>query len=291
MANEVKEFASAVIKEAPKLVSKASGKLQAAIKKKGAEGPVCCTPSDYLPVIYGITGKKISILSDLNQIIVQARDLLAEPPGNNHWLPYLGHALDAGIASLFAEEIIEAVDINPDSNSSDGLWLGAPSDDIVQTCGLQIINGAMKGFATLIGAAPSTDKAKQIAQELKEKELYIFLVGQDKEESMGRQLRQAGINLGWDEHIIPFGRQTSSIVHVFGFLTRIAIIHGKIKPGDLKGIYAFLKEKVFGFFMILDQVDNEKYAMAAAANSFGFLTMAQEYVPQLLPIHTLHRLR
>ena len=37
-----------------------------------------------------------------------SKDLLPPVPRSQHWVPYLGHTLDAGIATLFAGEIIEA---------------------------------------------------------------------------------------------------------------------------------------------------------------------------------------
>ena len=35
--------------------------------------------------------------------------LLPPAPADALWLPYLGHALDAGMAALFADEIIEGI--------------------------------------------------------------------------------------------------------------------------------------------------------------------------------------
>ena len=63
----------------------------------------------YLPVIYGLTGEKVEKLSDMDRVLGYARDLLPEVPTEKLWLPYLGTTLDAGIASLLAEECIEAM--------------------------------------------------------------------------------------------------------------------------------------------------------------------------------------
>ncbi len=292
MAKEVKEFAAVVINEAPELISLAKSKLKEAIEKKGPDEPVVLTETDYyLPVIYGSTGIKVSRLADLDPIIEHANELLYKPPGDKLWLPYLGHALDAGIAALIAQEIFESADHALGFNRKDKLWLGAPPDKIIKKHGSKILNKPTSGFAVLIGGAPSTDIAKQITSELKDSGFYVFLAGQDDGISMAGQLAEAGIPMGWDDYLVPFGPRTSSLAHVFGFLTRLAIMLGNAEPGNFQTIYEFLKERVFGFFMVLDQLDDEKYAMAAAGTMFGFLTMAQEYVPQLLPIHTLHRLR
>ena len=41
----------------------------------------------------------------------QAKNLLHPLPTDSHWTPYLGETLDCGMATLFAEEIIEALRI------------------------------------------------------------------------------------------------------------------------------------------------------------------------------------
>ncbi len=58
----------------------------------------------YLPVIYGLTGEKVEKLSDMDRVLDYAADLLPEVPTEHLWLPYLGTTLDAGIATLFADE-------------------------------------------------------------------------------------------------------------------------------------------------------------------------------------------
>jgi acetyl-CoA synthase len=60
-------------------------------------------------VIYSLTGMKVETLEDMKKPLEFARKLL--PPhvkGKNH-LPYLGPLLDAGMAAIFAFEIMEAL--------------------------------------------------------------------------------------------------------------------------------------------------------------------------------------
>jgi acetyl-CoA synthase len=89
----------------------------------------------YLPVIYSLLGLKVETLEDIQKPLEVARKLL--PPhikGMNH-LPYLGPLLDAGMATLFAFEIREALrylnepdfylhseDIDEEAGK---IWLGA----------------------------------------------------------------------------------------------------------------------------------------------------------------------
>ena len=43
----------------------------------------------------------------LTELLQAARDLLPPVPDEKMWVPYLGHTLDAGMATLFVDEVIE----------------------------------------------------------------------------------------------------------------------------------------------------------------------------------------
>src|SRR3972149_1392421 len=63
----------------------------------------------YLPLILALTGVKVKTLEEARAPLRIARPLPPPVPTERLWLPYLGDALDAGIATLLAEEIIEAL--------------------------------------------------------------------------------------------------------------------------------------------------------------------------------------
>lgn len=292
VATEAKELATAAINGAHQIVGCAEDTLREAIDTIGPNEQVGFPETNYyLPVFYGLTGTKVTKISDLELTLKHAKELLSKPPRDNLWLPYLGNALDAGVAAAFAHEMIEALNCAHNPNPQNDLWLGPASDEIVKSHGIRLLDGTATGFAVLVGGTPSSNAARNIGLELKKHGFHVFLVGCDNEVSMAEQLKEEGVKLGWGEGLVPFGPRISSHVHTLGFLARIALILGKINPGDYGAMLEYLREKIFGFYVVLSQLDEEKYAMAVGATTFGFLTMAQEYVPQLLPIHTLHRLR
>ena len=84
--------------------------MEAAIAELGAETPVAFTNTAYyLPVIYAFTGAQVETLGDLPAVLERAAALLHPVPADTMWLPYLGETLDSGVATLFAEEVIEGV--------------------------------------------------------------------------------------------------------------------------------------------------------------------------------------
>ncbi len=58
----------------------------------------------FLPIIYGILGVPVKKLSDMGPVLDRAASLLPPRVKETHNLPYLGPALDAGMATFFAEE-------------------------------------------------------------------------------------------------------------------------------------------------------------------------------------------
>ena len=56
-----------------------------------------------------MTGQTVEKLGDLEPVLTRAKNLLHPVPPDRRWTPYLGETLDAGMATLFAEEGIEAV--------------------------------------------------------------------------------------------------------------------------------------------------------------------------------------
>ena len=68
-------------------------------------------------------------------------------PTEKTWLPYLGKALDAGAAALFACEVIEACKYLIGPNPVDGIWLGAANDVIMRERGIEFVDGSAPGFA------------------------------------------------------------------------------------------------------------------------------------------------
>ncbi len=102
-------IATAAIRGAHSIVKQAEEKLREAIDSKGKGAKVEYPDTGYyLPIIYSATAFKVETLEDCEEALGYARALLPPIPEEKIYLPYLGWALDAGIATLYAEEIIEA---------------------------------------------------------------------------------------------------------------------------------------------------------------------------------------
>jgi acetyl-CoA synthase len=279
-----KIIASAAIRGAHQIVAKAEKRLKEAIDTKGPNQEVAFPNTGYyLPVIYGLTGHKVEKLSDMEKPLTLAKELLPEVPEERLYLPYLGPALDAGIATLFAEEIIEAIRYVIGPSPTEGIFLGAADDVIMRQRGIEFVDGSAPGFAAVVGAAPTVELAVKIARELQEKNLYVFMAGKTDGLSFAEQLAEAGVELGWETRLVPFDKEVYGQIYSLGFATRAAMAFGGVQPGDYTRILRYNKNRIFAFVIALGEVDNEKYATAAGAISYGFPTIADTDIPQILP--------
>ncbi|MCD5401053.1 CO dehydrogenase/CO-methylating acetyl-CoA synthase complex subunit beta [candidate division NPL-UPA2 bacterium] len=287
-----KIIASAGIKGAHKIANRAEKKWRQALDRWGANEPVGFpNTAYYLPIIYGILGLKVEKLGDMEPVLRQCKSLLPPAVGEACHLPYLGAALDAGMATLFAEEIIEAIRYLEEPNfysqqeeaGEDNIWLGAADDVILRKRGIEFVDGTAPGFAAILGAAPTNEIAANIAHELQEKTLYVFMCGEHKGKRFSEQLVEAGVQIGWPVRLVPFGPDVSAAVFAIGFATRAALTFGGIEPGDFRKVLIYNKDRIFAFALPLGYVSDEWYANALGCVNYGFPVIADTPIPEILP--------
>ncbi|MFC2062714.1 acetyl-CoA decarbonylase/synthase complex subunit alpha/beta [Chloroflexota bacterium] len=287
-----KIIASAAIRGAHKIVGQAEEKWQQAMDKWGANEPVGFpNTAYYLPVIYGMLGIPVEKLGDMEQILKRCRTLLPPPVREEHPLPYLAPALDAGMATFFAGELIEAIRYleQPDfytkqeDISDNNIWLGAADDIILRKRGVEFVDGTAPGFAAILGAAPTKEIAASIAHELQQKNLYVFMSGEYNGVRFSEQLVEAGVQIGWPVRLVSFGPDVSATVFAMGFATRAAMSFGGIQPGDFRKILIYNKDRIFAFALPMGYVTDEWYANAAGAINWGFPVIADTPIPEVLP--------
>ncbi|MBN1639671.1 MAG: CO dehydrogenase/CO-methylating acetyl-CoA synthase complex subunit beta [Anaerolineae bacterium] len=298
-----KYIATRAIRGANALVAEAMALLEKAIAEKGEDAVVSFPNTAYfLPVIHGMLGLEVSTLGGLRQVMAHARSMLHPLPRGQIWSPYLGETLDCGQATLLAAETIEAVRFvygeQPErypgfqmsgstAYANDGSGrdhLNGPIDDIqLRSWGIQLVDGRMPGFAAIVGCAKSNEVAVQIVRELQRRNILVFLSGNVNGRSIIDQLHEEGVEMGYDTYIVPFGRDTLSAIYALGFATRSALTFGGMKGGQWHDILLYNKFRVFAFVLALGEVDDLKYAAAAGAISYGFPTIADTLIPEILP--------
>ncbi|MEW5762080.1 MAG: acetyl-CoA decarbonylase/synthase complex subunit alpha/beta [Bacillota bacterium] len=274
----------AAIRGAHSIVARARERLREALDTAGPSCPVEFPNTGYyLPVIYAITGLKVTRLADMERVLRLAEELLPPVPPDRLWTPYLGPALDAGMATLFAEEIIEGLRYAVGPPPVYDIWLAAADDVILRERGIEFVDGRAPGFAAVVGAAPDEATAVRLAREMQQKCLYVFMAGHTNGDSFARQLSRAGVQLGWPTRLVPFGEEVYAHIYSLGFAARVALSFGGVAPGDYRRVLLYNKNRVFAFVLALGEVTDEWYATAAGAINFGFPTIADTDIPEILP--------
>jgi len=280
-------IAAAAIRGAHASMHRAETMLSEAIHRHGRDQSIGFPGTAYaLPVILALVGKRVEKLGDLEEVLEMARSWLPAVPTEQLWLPYLGGALDAGAATLVAQEAVEAIKPLRGVSLAFDFWLGPTPDSILREQGIKLVDGRMPGFAACVGALPNDEIAEQLARDLQERNILVFMGSNSGGRTMAAQLNRRRVEMSWETFLVPYGPDTSSIVHALGFACRAAFTFGGLRPGGLKEsreILLYNKRRVLAFVLALGEVDDEKYATAAGAINFGFPVIADTDIPEILP--------
>jgi len=290
-----KLVAFAAIQGAYNIVSKAEGKYKRALETYGGTQKLEFPNTAYfLPIIYSLTGMKVTDLDSAKKPLEFARKLLPPHVKNDCYLPYLGPLLDAGMATLFAEEIAEAIryvedpdfyqpEVEDPDIENGKIWLGAADDAIMRKRGVEFVDGTAPGFAAIVGSAPDSATAKKMAEEYQLKTIYVFMAANQNGTTFTEQLIEEDVQIGWNTRLVPFGPDISAAVFALGFANRAGMAFGGIQPGDYKKMLQYQKDRVFAFVNALGDVGAEWAANAAGCVNWGFPTIADTDIPEILP--------
>ncbi len=287
-----KIIASAAIRGAHKIAHRVEKKYAEALARYGPGRQIGFPDTAYyLPIIYSMLGIPVKNLGDCQPVFRRCRALLPPLVKEAHHLPYLAPALDAGMATLFYEEVEEAIRyleqpdfyLTGEEVSDSNIWLGAANDIILRKRGVEFVDGSAPGFAAVVGAAPDKDTAAKIAHELQLKNLYVFMASHNNGARFSEQLVEAGVQIGWNTRLVSFGPDISAAVFALGFASRAAMAFGNIKPGDFRKNLIYNKDRIFAFVLALGFVSDEWYANAAGCINYGFPVIADTPIPEVLP--------
>lgn len=291
-----KIIASAAIRGAHEMVNRADAVLADMVEKKGKDCKVEYPDTAYyLPIMNLFLGQKVQKLGDLQESMVEARKLLTDVPADKLWYPYLGDALDAGVATLIAEETIESLKYVDNPAPYSGIWLGFTGDATLRLQGIKLVDGRMPGFAAIVGATETNEEAVNLVRGLQERSILVFMAGNAGGRTIAEQLAEEEIDMNWDTFLVPFGKDITAAVHALNFAARSAMTFGGVEPGNFKAavdILLYNKNRVFAFVLALgsdpdvaaDQViTDEKYATAAGAINYGFPVISNVNLPEILP--------
>ncbi|MHC5033701.1 MAG: acetyl-CoA decarbonylase/synthase complex subunit alpha/beta [Planctomycetota bacterium] len=280
-----REVFSAVIRGAHKFVDEAQEAWEKAVAKHGESAQLRFPETAFaLPMILALTGRKVEKLADCEPVLKHCReDLLHDVPADHVWLPYLGHGLDAGAATMFAQEILCAIDYLDGYAPDDG-YTGFLTDTSMREVGIQLVDGRMPGFAAILGPAPDNETAVKIIRELQKRNILIFPIANRNGRSLKQQLDEESIQTGWDTYIVPTGPRTRDGIFVLDWAVRSALTFGGLKPGSFQEILQYSRDRVFAFGITFGTIPDDWYSTGAGAILMGYPVISDSQdTPEVRP--------
>ncbi len=279
-----REVMAAAIRGATAFVEEAEAKFSEAVEQYGEDQKVEFPQTAfYLPMIYSLMGLEVKTLGEIKPVLAHCRELLATVPQDQLWLPYLGDGLDAGAATLLSQEVTCALRYLNGQPVEDG-FQGYISDTILRELGIQLVDGRMPGFAAILGPAPTNEIAVSTVREIQKRSILTFLICQRDGKSMTDQLREEGVELGWDTYVVPVGRDTHSAIYVLDWAIRGALMFGGHKKGDWRNCLRYTRERIFAFGITFGPVPDDWYAVGAGAIVMGFPVISDDgSTPEINP--------
>ncbi|MFZ7132772.1 MAG: acetyl-CoA decarbonylase/synthase complex subunit alpha/beta [Eubacteriales bacterium] len=251
--------------------------VQKAILEKGKEANVKFPSTAYsLPVIYAITGEKISTVGDLEKALHLAKEYIHEGK-------YLQDALDSGTASAMLAEIIEAVKYTLEEVPYEAPLQGHLTDAQIRAFGVPLVTQDIPGVAVLIGECKDSATAGKIIKEYQEKGLLTFMVGKIIDQAI-----QEGVKMGIDLRVIPLGYEITSVIHVVSVAIRASLIFGANAPGNFQIHKQYTKDRVKAFVNVFSDWDDKVIAAGAAAIELGFPAVTETFINEV-PTLLLHQ--
>ena len=240
------------------------------IKEYGEEEKVVFPNTAYsLPVIYAATGQKIGTLAELKGALGIIESLIVKEQN-------LEKALNAGLATAVAAEVIEVCKYVGGKTPYEDPCVGFIPDTVIRSMGVPLVTGDIPGVAVVIGEAPTAEEAAKIIKDYQSKGILVTLVGKVIDQAI-----EADVKIGLDFRVVPLGYDVTSVIHIVSFAIRAALIFGNVTPGDLAELLKYTKERVPAFVNALGPLSELVVSAGAGAIALGFPVLTDQDVQEV----------
>jgi len=251
--------------------------VQKAIAEKGKDAAVKLPQTAYsLPVIFAVTGEKISTVGELEKALELAKGFINEGK-------QLQNALDAGTASAMFCEIIETVKYTLEEEPYAAPLQGHLTDAQIRAFGVALVTQDIPGVAVVIGKCKDSATAAEIVKDYQGKGLLTFMVGE-----VINQCAEEGVKMGIDLRVIPLGYEIESVIHVVSVAIRASLIFGAVPGGDFAAHKQYIKDRVLAFVNVFGDWDDKIIAAGAAAIELGLPAVTETFINEV-PTLLLHQ--
>ncbi|MBN2452876.1 MAG: CO dehydrogenase/CO-methylating acetyl-CoA synthase complex subunit beta [Candidatus Omnitrophica bacterium] len=269
-----------MVSGARKVMDLTESYLAKAVSEKGPEQPLTFPETAfYLPLANALLGAEVKTLSGAGKVLDTAKTLMPKSDiGKSE--NFLKEALNAGVAAILAAEVLCALRYlygeEPQADCP-----GFFSDTLLRALGIQLVDGRINGIAVVMGKAPDAGTAVEIVRSLQKRNILTLVGDSALGISIIDQLKEGGLNMGLETYVVPFGRDTASVVYVLNFAIRAALMYGGIKAGNSGACVDYVRNRVPAFVLLLGGADEVKAAAGAGALAAGVPIITDLDLPEI----------
>lgn len=244
-------------------------RLDQAIAERGPDAEVKYPDTAYyLPVIYALSGNKVTKLGELPPILNKIKTECIKPDYT------LEGSKMNGKATLYAAEIIEACNYL-EGNPFKEPWTGFLADPILRKFGIQLVDFTIPGFAIILGRAKDSKTAVEIVRNLQGKGLMLMFANEIIE-----QLLEENVKIGVDYIAFPLGNFTQ-VIHAVNYALRAGLAFGGVPGGDLEKHLDYQKKRIRAFILALGNQDDVRIAAEFGAMYLGHPTITDQEIEEI----------
>ena len=212
----------------------------------------------------------------MEHVIKTSRNLLPPPVKESHHLPYLGPALDAGMATFFAEEMHRGDTLHRQPRSLRAGRRPARGQHLARRGGRRHhaeagrrVRGRHRARVRRHAgrAGGPGGRGEDRPRAAGEEPLRLHERRNRRQDHVRAARRRRACRSAGPPGSSPSARTSSATVFAIGFATRAAMSFGGIEPGDYRKILIYNKDRVFAFGLALGFVSDEWYANGAGAST------------------------
>ncbi|WP_035292140.1 acetyl-CoA decarbonylase/synthase complex subunit alpha/beta [Clostridium sp. KNHs214] len=248
----------------------AKGIVAQAINEKGKDCKVAFPDTAYgLPIIFAATGKKITTLEELEGALAVVESLIVQEER-------LEKALNAGLATAVAAEIIEAAKYVLSETPYTEPCIGFVPDPVIRSLGVPLVTGDIPGIAVVLGECPDSESAAKVIKDYQSKGLLTFLIGKVIDQAI-----EANVKMGLDLRVIPVGYDVTAVIHVVSVAIRAGLIFGGLEGGKFPDFLEYTDKRILAFVNAFGPLSELVVSAGAGAIALGFPVITDQDVQEV----------
>ncbi len=235
------------------LLREAGDELARALRTGRADAVLAFPGTAYhLPLASSLTGFPGGSLRDARGILDDARGMVQD---------------DApGLAALLASEVLCYLrSVEPLSAP----WIGFVPDTILRVLGVQFADGRISGMCVTLGAPEDSRTSVGIVRQAQQRNLLTLVCGSSAGGTLVDGLSAEGAKVGLETFVVPLGPDTAAVSYAAGIMTRLALIYGRLPPGNREEIARYCSERVKAICLVLSAPDARAIAVLSGLKTLG----------------------